>query len=125
MNLTIYLVFHPEAKTGYNAPKLRSSILSLPGTLSCCEGDETIHSETILFQCELQRNEKDLSIRVQKSQPSAVIEGDSELALHVAIELQRNYGEEIYAISEASAPEVFGLSTVTAPSDLAAKLRVS
>ena len=85
----------------------------MKGVTNWIEGKDTIHSNSLLFQCELNRNDEEVLLRVQADLMSLEIDGNTDLCCEVAIELQKIYETELFVFAEDSLPEVLSLQGVS------------
>ena len=87
MKSCIWLVMHHEGAEGFELERLNTAIRSLDGLANWREGAETIHADSLLFQCEVHRSGVSVLIRVDTDLLGLYIEGDTDLCCDVAIEL--------------------------------------
>lgn len=122
-----FFLAHPEGQSSFVAEKLRHAIGSLKGIANWRERADTVFGESVLFRCELARtNEVDVPVPIIVSRDllSFSVGAYCDVGLDAALEIQRRYGDEIYACSEESSPEVVRLSPIATAKELAEKLRL-
>ena len=123
----LYFLAHAQGEEPFDADRLRRAIQSLNGLVNWREGANWHERAGILFQCELEtgdpRNIR-IPIRVMRDLRSASIGAFHDDGLRAALEIQRNYGAEIYAFSEEASPKVIALSTIKSPEELAAEHKI-
>src|SRR5262249_5476299 len=111
----IFLLLNNEGTTTFDASRLREILRRLPHVTICREGHDPSTSNTLL-ECELRTdNDKDVpvTIEVPTDLRHLTIGAYSNVGLEAAINIQREYGDEIYAFSEESLPDSVQLSTVS------------
>jgi hypothetical protein len=94
MNLILFCAFHPEGHQGPDPATLSRAIQNLDGTKSFRYDNSRSISQTQIVDCELTRGGRQLEIGILPNGGIA-IDGDTDLVLSVALELQRIYGAEI------------------------------
>jgi len=116
----LWLIPDAEGKGSFDVHKLRLAIRGLPALTNWQES-----SEEILFECDL--NTSDASIQpipIQVNKNSISIGIYHNDGLKAALDIQKRYGEEMFAFSEESSPEVIAISLLRTPEELAIKLKL-
>ena len=87
---------------------------------------EEPHAVDTLFECEVAGSDvtSPIPVSVTKDLTCVSIGAYHEDGLKAALEIQRRYGDEVFAFSEELSPDVVALSTVESPKALAEKLRL-
>jgi hypothetical protein len=124
MTQKCFLARHPKGAKLFEWGKLRATILPIPGVTNWQESPHKNLSDDVLLECDVMRAEEGVMLRVFKDMQAVSIEAHCDLGLQVALEIYRNYGDEILVFAEESSPEMIPLSTVGTASELAKRLRL-
>jgi hypothetical protein len=123
----LFLIADSEGSKAFDASKLRKAIEALTGATGFREGKESIDPENVLLEIELETGEDGvipIPISVSKNLGSVSVGAYHDKGLNAALEIQRRYGEEVFAFSEESSPHVVPLSTIKSPQELAQSLKL-
>jgi hypothetical protein len=124
----LFLVPDSEGKKTFEAPKLREIIGTLKGVTGYREGKDSVDPESVLFECELETDEKGIMpipIHVSKDLSSVSVGAYHDRGLSAALEIQKRYGDEIFAFSEESSPDIVSLLNIKSAQELAQHLKLS
>ena len=95
MSSCIFLVLDFTGKSAFDPERVRMCLRRLPGI---CKWDE--NDKNRQFFCEFGLGSNNTILHMPRDSRCIVIEGVGDASLQVALEIQRRYGEEVYAIDE-------------------------
>jgi hypothetical protein len=116
MSCCIFLVLDFTGKSAFDPEKVRNCLRHLPGVRNWDENDAGYQ-----FFCDFDFAGDTTIVNMPEDSPAISVEGMGDASLQVALEIQRRYGEEIYAISETCS-FCIPLSTVSSLADFNDKI---
>ena len=124
VELSIFLFRDPKNETVFELSRLRSAIQGLDGINNWRSVEKATLTDDILFECELMsKSRASVPIKVCKDPIHVCIDAFNGRGLQAALDIQQQYGEEIFAFSsEVSARDFAALAAIQSPKELAEKL---
>lgn len=124
MNSRLILILDQQGAKRFDSEKIRSAFSEMTNVTGWDEGCDTIHSNSLLFQSKINRNNQEALIHLQADLMSIMIDGDTDLCCQIAIELQSLYETELYIYAEESLPEVVSLQAVSTTEGIISLLKL-
>lgn len=120
----LYLTRDQDGQVAFDSRELRRILANLKGVCNWKERKETIHEDTLLFQCEVHRHGDEIAIRVDKDLMCISVDAFCDLGPEVALEIGRSYSGNFFAFSEESSPDFVALCSVRTAAELANGLKL-
>lgn len=124
MSEHIFLVRDMSGEARFDATKLRDCLQNMAGVSSWREGEDTVVSDTLLFDCAFGTEDNETRISVPKELRYVSIGGVGDASLQAAINIHKCYRETIHAVLAGSPGYHVDLSDVASASNLRERLKL-